>query len=126
MKIGLPRHTLMVKGIGIDIIEIERIKKAVAKSGDKFLKKVFTDHELTYCNKKSKLKVPELAARFAAKEAYMKALGTGLRGIHFKEIEIRNDKAGQPYLKVRGKFLPKVHLSLSHSLDFAVAAVVIE
>ena len=116
----------MIKGIGIDIIEIKRIQQAVKVHGSKFLKKLFTEHELAYCNKKGKFRFPELAARFAAKEAYTKALGTGMSGIHFKKIEVRNDKKGKPFLAVNGKVLRKVFLTLSHSHEFAVAMVVKE
>jgi holo-[acyl-carrier protein] synthase len=116
----------MIKGIGIDIIEIDRIKEAVGKYGDKFLDRVFTQKELSYCRGRKKLKYPELAVRFAAKEAYSKAIGTGIQGIHWREIEVVNNKRGKPHISLNGKTSQKVHLSLSHSGNVAVASVFIE
>lgn len=117
-----------IKGIGVDIIEIKRIKEAVKNHGEKFLNRIYTERELKYCFAfaKEKIRFPELAVRFAAKEAYTKALGTGIRGIHFKEIEIINNQLGKPHIAVNGKTLPNVHVSLSHSQEFAVAMVTIE
>jgi len=116
----------MIKGIGIDIVEIERLKSAVKRHGDKFLNRVFTPSEIKYCKKFNKLRFPELSVRFAAKEAYAKAIGTGMAGIHWKEIEVANDKRGKPYLKIKGKLKKKAHITLSHSRDYGVACVVIE
>ena len=116
----------MIKGIGTDIIEIDRIKKAVSLYGDKFLKRVFSNRELSYCDKRGKLRFPELAVRFAAKEAYSKALGTGMKGIHWKKIEVVNNKQGKPHIAFEGKVLEQVHVSLSHSENSAVACVIIE
>ena len=93
----------MIKGIGTDIVEIDRIKDAVKRHGDGFLKRIFTAREIDYCTKFNKLKFPELSVRFAAEEAYSKANGTGMVGIHWKEIEIENEKSGKPFLKVKGK-----------------------
>lgn len=115
-----------MKGIGIDIIEIDRIKEAIENYGDKFLKRVFTARELSYCRNRRALKLPELAVRFAAKEAYAKALGTGLKGIRWKEIEIVNNNKGKPHISLKGKIQHKIHVSLSHSRDSAVASVFIE
>lgn len=116
----------MIKGIGIDIVEIDRIKTAVAKFGDKFLNKIFVQNEINYCTKFNKLKYPELSVRFAAKEAYAKALGSGMRGINWKHIEVSNDKLGKPYIKINGISNKKCQISLSHSQKYAVASVVIE
>ena len=115
----------MLKGIGIDIVEIDRIKKAVRQNGSKFLSKVFTSSEVAYCKKIGGLKFFCLAARFAAKEAYTEALGTGMIGISWKDIEVSNDKSGKPFLLVRGKKPRNVHISLSHSENYAVASVII-
>ncbi|MFH1387266.1 MAG: holo-ACP synthase [bacterium] len=112
----------MIVGVGIDIVETERIKDSIKKYGDKFLKRIFTNKELKYCGRRSH----QLAARFAAKEAYSKAIGTGISGIDWKEIEVFNNKAGKPFLSIRGKASKKVHLSLSHSLQYAVASVYVE
>lgn len=116
----------MIKGTGIDIVEIDRIKAAVVKFGDKFLNRIFLQNEIRYCTKFNKLKYPELSVRFAAKEAYAKALGTGMRGINWRQIEICNDKLGKPYIKINGKTNNKCWLTLSHSRKYAVASVVIE
>jgi holo-[acyl-carrier protein] synthase len=123
----------MLKGIGIDIIEIERIKAAVDKYGDKFLQRVFTEHEIAYCTSRTAYRYPELAVRFAAKEAYSKALGTGIggfgrrhTGITWRQIEVINDRKGKPLLAIRGKVSKKAHVSLSHSQVNAVASVYVE
>jgi holo-[acyl-carrier protein] synthase len=123
----------MIKGIGIDIIEIERIKEAVAKYGRPFLSKVFTARELKYCRSRKSFRYPELAARFAAKEAYSKAIGTGIAGfgrqqdgISWKSIEIVNDPSGKPRLSINNKLDRKSQVSLSHSRDYAVASVYVE
>ncbi len=115
----------MIKGIGIDIIEIERIKTAVEKHGRDFLSKIFTRRELDYCRGRT-IKYPELAVRFAAKEAYAKAIGTGIAGIGWKSIEVVNERSGKPNLAIKNKIDRKVQVSLSHSRDYAVAAVYVE
>lgn len=115
----------MQKGIGIDIIEIQRVKAAVKQFKEKFLNKVFTTREIDYCTKKKALKYPELAARFAAKEAYSKAVGTGIRGIHWSQIEIINNSSGKPLIYVNRKLLKNAMVSLSHSLKYATAVVMV-
>jgi len=124
----------MIKGIGIDIIEIDRIKGAVEKYGESFIKRVFTEQEIKYCKGRNQYRIPELAVRFCAKEAYSKALGTGISGfgsrakdgITWKEVEVVNNDKGKPLLAIRGKLDPGAHVSLSHSRDFAVASVYLE
>ncbi|MFA4967475.1 MAG: holo-ACP synthase [Candidatus Margulisiibacteriota bacterium] len=116
----------MISGIGIDIIEIDRIKSAVRSHGKKFLVKILTDRELKYCTSRKAYKFPEMAARFAAKEAYSKAIGTGMAGIKFNGIEVVNNKNGKPQIAISGKIQKKVHVSLSHSLKYAVASVMVE
>lgn len=123
----------MVKGIGIDIIEIGRIKEAVEKRGDEFLKRVFTEKEINYCCRRKVYRYPELSVRFAAKEAYSKALGIGIagfgrnnHGMKWTEIEIVNNSLGKPHIAVNGKISEKAQVSLSHSRDYAVATVYIE
>ena len=111
------------KGIGIDIIEIKRIEAAVNSFGDKFLRRIYTPGEIIYCNRRRKMGFPELAARFAAKEAYAKALGTGMKGIRWKDIEIVNNQKGKPLLKIKGEIKDNCQLSLSHSQDYAIAMV---
>jgi len=123
----------MIKGIGIDIIEIERVENAISHYGDNFLNKVFTEKEIAYCTRQKKMGVHEFAVRFAAKEAYSKALGVGLRGlgrgkkgINWQDIEVSNDDLGKPFLIYKGKVLKKSHVSLSHSKNYAVAVVYVE
>jgi holo-[acyl-carrier protein] synthase len=114
--------------IGVDIIEIERIAGALERWGERFLRHVYTEHEVAFCRGR----VPELAARFAAKEAISKALGTGLYGIHWREMEILPDPLGKPLVCLYGRAAARAtHLglcefavSLSHSKEYAVASVV--
>ena len=117
----------MIKGIGVDIVEIDRIKEAIEKFGDRFLNRIYTPEEVDCCSHRGAYKFPELSARFAAKEAYAKALGTGISGDNvWSHIEIKNNKLGQPFIYLRGKRARGVHLSLSHSRKDAIAMVVIE
>ncbi len=112
----------MIKGSGIDIVEIKKLEKAVKRWGDTFLKRVFTDTELTYSRKK-RYPMQHLAARFAAKEAIFKAFGTNPK-LNFKDIEISNDRYGRPYCIVK-KRKPPILLSLSHTDNYAVASAII-
>jgi holo-[acyl-carrier protein] synthase len=114
--------------VGVDIIEIERIAGALERWGERFLRHVYTEHEVVFCRGR----VPELAARFAAKEAISKALGTGLYGIHWREMEILPDPLGKPLVCLYGQAaarasylgLSEFAVSLSHSKEYAVASVV--
>ncbi len=124
----------MIFGIGTDIIETARIEKAIKKTSS-FPDKVFTEAEQEYCETQKAGKYQSYAARYAAKEAFFKALGTGYRnGMSFKEIEVRNDALGKPEILVYGKvqsFIKKnkinrIHLSLSHLKETALAFVVLE
>jgi holo-[acyl-carrier protein] synthase len=122
----------MIYGIGIDIVKIERMKKVVEKWGDRFLEKVFTDGEISYCYEK-KEPFLSLAVRFAAKEALIKAVGS-IDNVSLRDIEVINVETGRPLLKVRGKLgdffqdqlIKNVHLSLSHEHEYGVACVVLE
>lgn len=121
----------MVLGLGIDIIEIARIKKSIDSYGDKFLEKVFTDEEIKYCNSKFN-KYQHYAARFAAKEAVYKALASGWQeGLRWKDIEIQNDNSGMPSIKPSGKlkmFLSnntQLRLSFSHSDHYVTSVAII-
>ena len=115
---------------GVDIIEISRIREVLNSYQSRFLKRIFTDVEITYCRGRA----PNLAGRFAAKEATMKALGTGVRGVSWKDIEISRKDSGAPYVLLHGRAarradilgLKDVSLSISHSRDYAVAFVVLE
>lgn len=119
----------MLKGIGIDIIEIDRVKEAVDKYGGSFLDRVYTAGEIRYCRKQQRLGYQELATRFAAKEAYAKATGTGLAGfgkgagLKFTDVEVVNNPAGKPQLAINGQIIKNAYVSLSHCRDYAVASV---
>ena len=112
--------------IGIDIIEIARIKRAIARWGERFLRRIYTERELElYRNQPA-----SLAARFAAKEAVMKTMGTGI-GVGWREIEILSHPNGKPVIYLRGRAqrvarklrLKKLAVSLSHSRYYAIASV---
>lgn len=107
-------------------MRIQRVKSAVKQFQDTFLNRIFTAREIDYCTKKKALKFPELAARFAAKEAYSKAIGTGIRGIHWKEIEVINNSQGRPRIYIKQKLKKKAMVSLSHSLKYATAVVMVD
>ncbi len=129
----------MILGIGIDTISVNRIESLILKFGEKFQEKIFTENEIN----KSKLKNTPLqqtlfyAKRFAAKEAFSKALGLGIgRGVDFKDIEVENDNYGKPSIKIlnqKDQFIKKyfnvnsfnIHISLSDSKDSAIAMVTI-
>lgn len=113
------------QGIGIDIIEIDRIRSAIKHHHDTFLNRIFTKREISYCKNKRSFRFPELAARFAAKEAYSKALGTGMTGIKWKDIEILNSSAGKPHIYINNKLDKNAMVSLSHSKKYATAVVLI-
>ena len=124
----------MIQGIGIDIVDIERIKEAINKGGERFIRRVFTNLEINYCNKK-RLKYQHFAVRFAAKEAVFKALGTGWqKGVRWVDVETLNDKLGKPMINLFGKVkelshemkIKRIHVSLSHSANYAIAQVILE
>lgn len=114
--------------VGIDIIEIERIGRVLEKYGDRFLNRIFTEAERERYGRR----VPELAARFAAKEATMKALGTGIRGVRWRDIETLPNRRGKPILilhetaKARAELLGLQYwsISLTHSRTEAMATVI--
>ena len=118
----------MIIGLGTDIIEIERIKRAVGKKH--FRDNVFTETEQKYCESRGKNSAASYAARFAAKEAFFKALGTGIF-TKLADVEVINDKNGAPKINLHGKAEilaadKKISVSLSHSRDFAIAVCIIE
>jgi len=114
--------------VGVDIIEIERIQRIVDRWGQRFLRRIYTEAELDLCRNR----VPELAARFAGKEAVMKALGTGRRGLSWRDIEILPNRRRAPLVFLHGRArrrarklgIGELAISLSHSRDYAVASVV--
>lgn len=117
-----------MKAIGVDIIEIERIATSIDRFGDRYLQRVYTPRELAYCNGRT----TSLAARWAAKEATAKALGTGIGEVGWQEIEVINADNGRPALELHGKAvdlarhlgISEFAVSLSHTKDYAVAFVV--
>ncbi len=123
----------MIHGIGTDIIEVDRIANLCEK--EQFLKRVYHINEIAYCKSKKTGQHQSLAARYAAKEAILKALGTGLRGeINLNEIEVTNTKLGKPHFLLHGITrhtfstynFKNIHLSLSHLEKIASAYVIIE
>lgn len=113
---------------GIDVIEIARVRAALERHGERFLRRVYTEDEVRHCRGR----VPELAARFAAKEAVMKALGTGARGVGWRDIEILPNRRGKPLAFLHGRgarrgeriALRGLDVSLTHSREFAMASAV--
>jgi holo-[acyl-carrier protein] synthase len=124
----------MLIGTGVDLIEIERIAKSIERYGDRFLRRVYTEVEIAYCTRK-RASAESFAARFAAKEAGAKALGTGIsRGVTWTEFAVERQPGGRPVLKLHGRagLLAKelgvhtISLSLTHSQTLAMAMVVME
>lgn len=121
-----------IYGIGTDIIEVERIKSAI-KNNSGFLKRVYTENEINYCNSKNIVKFQSFAARFAAKEAVAKSLAEGVsKNISLKEIELSNMNSGAPFIKLYGKTeefskklkIKEIKVSVSATKNFAVAYAV--
>ncbi len=122
----------MVLGLGIDIIEISRIKESIDEYGDNFLQKVYTPKEIEYCSGKPN-KYQHFAARFAAKEAVYKAFSTSHQeGLSWQDIEITNEPSGMPIVKLNGNlksFLSKdknLKISISHSDNFVTCVAIID
>ncbi len=123
----------MIKGIGTDIIEVSRMKNQIERDKG-FIDNIFTKKEIFYCEN-FKYKEQNYAGRFAAKEAFFKAIGTGCRnGLAFNHIEIINDDLGKPIIQLSGKTkgfieqmnVKNIHLSISHTKEYATAIVIIE
>ena len=114
--------------VGVDITEIWRIAYMVERWEGRFLDRIYTKDELTYC----RARYPQLAARFASKEAVMKLLGTGRYGVSWKEIEVSRDRGRPPRIKLHGRALVRaeklkikeISISISHARDYAIAFVV--
>jgi holo-[acyl-carrier protein] synthase len=121
----------MIRGIGVDILEIERIRASISGTDGRFLDKVFTDREIAYCSARPNAE-QHYAARFAAKEAVSKALATGWSGIfRWKDVEVSNAPSGQPLVTLHGELGralagARLLVSLSHSDSHVVAVAVIE
>ncbi|MEK9658342.1 MAG: holo-ACP synthase [Chloroflexota bacterium] len=114
--------------VGVDVIEISRIAATYARFGQRFVERIFTPAEAAYCRGRA----PQMAARFAAKEAVMKALGTGTRGVGWREVEVTRERSGAPSVALHGRAaaraerlgIDRLAISLSHSREYAVASVV--
>jgi holo-[acyl-carrier protein] synthase len=124
----------MIVAIGIDLIEISRIEEKLSRASTRFRDRVFTPSEIAYCDSRAS-RFASYAVRFAAKEATMKALGTGwAEGIAWQEIEIISQESGAPMLQLSGRALNRfnelgaaqAHVSLSHTRDTAIAQVIFE
>lgn len=118
------------RDVGVDIVDIRRIRRSYEQYGEKFLHRVLTENEIGYCRKKKDM-MPSVAARFAVKEAVSKAIGSGIsRGFSWKSVEVLNDEHGKPSVNVLDEALgisgESIRLSLSHSGDYAMAFVLLD
>jgi holo-[acyl-carrier protein] synthase len=117
-----------VISIGVDAVEIESFKRDLELAGDRFLERIYTEQERAYCNGR----VEQLATRFAAKEAAAKALGTGIRGVDWRDLEVRSEPNGQPRIVLRGQAsreagarrIGAIVISLCHTREHAIAVAV--
>jgi holo-[acyl-carrier protein] synthase len=125
---------MMIYGIGVDLVNITRLSRAIDRWGNRFIGRVFTPQEIDFCIQ-SRRSVFRFALRFAAKEAFSKALGTGMRrGIRWRDIEVFHHPSGRPDLAIAGKALmvcrkegiSRWHVSLSDEDDYGIAVVVLE
>ncbi len=124
----------MILGIGTDLAEVDRIRESIARFGDRFLNRIYTERERAYASSKANA-AERFAARFAAKEAAMKAIGTGWRhGVTWKDFEVANEPSGRPVLRlsgVAGQIAEKmgvgqISISLTHTSQMAFAVVILE
>jgi len=125
----------MIYGIGIDLVENDRMEKIIRKWGDKFLSRVFSEGEIKYCGRHASQASIHYGARFAVKESFLKAIGTGLgRGVKLLEIEVVNEESGRPEIRLSGGAreyfvnagIAKIHLSITHTKSYASAIVLLE
>jgi len=124
----------MIVGTGVDLCEVRRIKAAMERYDDRFTQRVYTEGEIAYCNRKAN-RYERYAARFAAKEAAMKAIGTGMRGgVRWRDFEVTNLRSGRPTMAFHGKAaeyakrlgVANVSLSMTHTAEQAMAMVILE
>jgi holo-[acyl-carrier protein] synthase len=124
----------MIVGTGVDLAEVHRIRESIERFGDRFTERIYTEREIAYVQKKAN-RYERYAARFAAKEAGMKAIGTGWRrGIQWKDFEVANLPSGRPTLLLHGEAeriaqtmgVTAIHLSLTHTAENALAYVILE
>jgi holo-[acyl-carrier protein] synthase len=134
-KYKLPiNNIVMILGTGVDIAEVSRIRETIERFGDRFLRRVFTEGEIRYCERKAR-RFESYAARFAAKEAGMKALGTGWsRGVRWRDIEVVRPKGQRPTIQFHGEAAAiaeklgtkNIALSITHTSEEALAHVILE
>jgi len=124
----------MIVGVGVDVVDLERIREALSRTGERFVRRVYTEAEAEYC-RRHRDPVPHFAARFAAKEALFKAIRTGWsQGVRWRDVEVARARGRPPELVLRGEALRHstvlgtrtVHCTLSHSAASAVAVVILE
>ena len=119
--------------LGNDIIEIERIRQAIERSS-LFVERVYTPHEIDYCESRNKERYESFAGIYAAKEAFIKALGTGMRHGSWQDIEIYHDELGAPLIRLQDTFkniyetlgYTNIHVSISHCKEYAMSTVILE
>jgi holo-[acyl-carrier protein] synthase len=125
---------MSILGIGVDLVEVERIQRSLDRFGERFMKRVFTEGEIAYCQS-MKFPARHFAARFAAKEAVSKAFGTGIgKAMGWRDIDVHKKESGEPFLVLHGganligeaRALKSSWISLSHTDHHAVAMIVIE
>ena len=134
-KYKLPiNNIVMILGTGVDIAEVPRIRETIERFGDRFLRRIFTEGEIRYCERKAR-RFESYAARFAAKEAGMKALGTGWsRGVRWRDIEVVRPKGQRPTIQFHGEAAAiaaklgtkNIALSITHTAEEALAHVILE
>ena len=134
MQLYMPEGREMIYGIGIDLVENDRLANIIERWGLKFLERVFSEGEINYCSRHAQAAI-HFSARFAAKESFLKALGMGLgMGVKLREIEVVLDKNGKPGLLLQGEAktqikkrnIARTHLSLTHTQNYATAVVLLE
>ena len=119
--------------LGNDIIEIERIRQAIERSSS-FVERVYTPHEIDYCESRNKGRYESFAGIYAAKESFIKALGTGMRHGSWQDIEIYHDELGAPLIRLQDTFkniyetsgYTNIHVSISHCKEYAMSTVILE
>lgn len=122
----------MIYGIGVDNVDVRRIKGTLEEYGEQFERKIFTPEEIRYCRWTPERTAERYAARFATREAFAKAIGTGIRmGFRWREVSVVKERTGRPILRLTGGMEERyghlrAHLSLSHTDDMAIAMVVLE
>ncbi|MBN1809696.1 MAG: holo-ACP synthase [Planctomycetes bacterium] len=124
----------MIIGVGIDVLEVERVRKILERWGDRFLRRILVDSEIEYCKRHTN-PAPQVAGRIAAKEAFFKATGLGLAGgMSWRHVAVGREATGKPYLELDGRAREvieeigavTVHLTLSHESTMASAVVILE